>query len=700
MKRGQLTIFVLIGIILVATVFFATYVALQLSAEQGERRQDQLEDQQQAYDQLNQYLRSCVENRIANATGKIFRQGGYLYNDQNGTATRDHTVTYAPDGTTQANDVKIGLRATYPCDQAHQEPPAYPAGNTSFDDYNDYGENGACYDDVYDHQFSAGFLGLVNFPRTCTPSSSNRVDTINSDFTDVQCGRTLAINPVHSLETHLEDSTEDILRDCAANTSEVRSIGSSITLTDAPNVSIGYGDETTLFDAQVYFEADAATTTGTVQRTQFTYEADLPLLTVWNDIYQALKEEATKPNHNFSEALSEYSVQTDERSDHIVYEIQDNDIQWGAGPVTIITAVDKRPPILDYLNRHSKNGLNAVVEAGNSLYLKPDTVDPDDQATPTLTYEGLGETLTAIDPAGRAQPSDSLGEARAITSSSPPQAGNRLGDNPSGQHRINDPYAWGLYTARVNVEQNGEVGDYQDVNVLVVDNPALAITTDTPTEPEPLSLEAPITINGSDSQPPQAFGQQPLYNTNWSVNNNPVDAPINGFSTAAVTDASITNITDAHEALDLTLGNNSVTLSSTANTTYRDNVHHTVTENISVQRCKPNEDRAGQPYPYNDQDPYMTRNPCCTSSGEVAGLSKTCYTSNTVGSTDQLIDDLTTFNQTLNEYTETSIDYSIIQNAYDQLRSANGNGELRVQRQCGGARGNTCGGPINVDVTT
>ena len=703
MKQGQLTIFVLIGIILVATVFFATYVALQLSAEQQERRQDQIDDQQQAYDQLNQYLRSCVETNIVEATNQVFRQGGYLYEDQNGTASRDNTVSYAPEGTIQANDVKVGLRSAYPCSEAYAEPPEYPAGETRFDNYDDYGEDGSCYGGAYDIQASAGYLGVVDFPRTCTVSSSNRINNLDNEFTDVQCGITYAVNPVHALETHLENATANILRNCADNTSQVASIGSSIDIVGTPNVSVAYGEESTLFDATVPFEATAATASGSLQRTRFTYEANLPLLDVWNDLYQALREDAIEPSHNISEELSSYRVFTEEQDNHTVYEIQAEDISWGGNPLTVITAVENRSAALDHIDRHPEDGVDVAVKAGNQLLLQPDVIDPDDKAQPSRGYDGLGETRTAIDPTGRVQPYEPLSQARVNPSdgpTTPPTPGNALSDNPVGTHSIGDPYAWGLYTTTVEARQNGDREDYQDVNVLVVDNPLLQIGAYSPEQEETLSVETPITINGSQSEPPQAFGQQPVFNASWLVNGNSVEASLEGFTTDKILDASIKNIDAAHQTLGINEGETEIELTASANTTYKDNIQNTVSDNIEVKACKPNIGETGQPYPYNQTDPYQTSNPCCAPPGSIEGTSITCYEQTSNGPSSELLNDLNEFNESLNTYAETSVDYSIIADAENQLESASGDASLYVARSCGGNRGNTCGGPISVEVTT
>jgi hypothetical protein len=710
MKRGQVTVFVLLGILLLIVVGFAIYTMVVTSDERAVTADD-ITSEDEAVNQLNQYLQSCVESSVANGTQTVLLQGGVYYEEQNGTANSTYSTEHSPSFTQRFYDVYHGIRDSYPCPLASENPPRYPANSTFFNNYDDYGTGSACI--IASSTFetntilqSAGYLGVATMSRSCRLNSQNRIDNQQSPFVGSRCGATTP-NPSNALETHIEDATETVLQRCADNQTVTNRTGNTVELFGDPNVSVGYAPETTSYRVRMPIRIDVAGGEPTVTRHTFTYQANIPLLSMWRKIYDAVLTDAKEPRHNFTESLTSLDIQaTNDTAKPRIYAITHPSAQLNGEDLTVMTAFERRAPVLNLIDQTTEDELNVIVEATNDIQLSPEAVDPDDQFKPNISYARFGEDYTASDDNGRAAPTDSV--TNVASSQGPAVSSSNTLTARNGTHTIKDPYTWGVYETRVNASIPGDENDWQDVTTLVVDKPRLTINISTPENKSYIVAEAPFTINGSSSQPPKAFGYKPFFNTNWTIGDQDVNTNMSGFTLSDLTTYNVTDIDDQIAALGITKPQTNITLTSSADTTYRDNVRHSVLNETTVKLCEPNNAESGEAYPYNESPTYNTDNPCCqppTPTNTISDSSAPpCLEETKLGNASDVKPWFNDLADETREYTDNAFTTQVnsdLTSASNELNDFDSDTEILVNfnRSCSGERGNICGGPVSIGIT-
>lgn len=704
MRRGQVTVLVLLGIVLLITTGFAIYAMLE-TGDQSRPGPETVASEQEAVNQLNQYLQSCVESEVAASTQQVLLQGGVLYEDQNGSIPPDRVTEYQPlDGVVDRR-VFHGVRDDYPCSTVFASPPDYPT-DKFFSEYDSY----SCAESTPEYGIntvldSAGYLGVVSYPETCRFLSTNRQENADSAFTDSRCGGLTTTTEEEALETHLEDAAENALRTCANNKSVANRTGDAVTITGDPNVSVRYGTDTTAFKSFIPLRIQVGGGEPTVTRHSFTYQDDIAISTMWSNVYDALLADVKNPRYNLTEQLGSYDVSTETvpATDTTVYEIQHQNQTLNGEPLTIVTAVEQRSPVLNTISQTAETGVDVIVEATNEYQLAPEAIDPDDQYTPNISYEGFGETTTAVDPGSAVLGGADPAAASTLSEGGPPATDNRLSQGDS--HTVRDPYTWGLYETRVNASGAGERTDWQRVDVLVVDKPRLTVNASTPESPDSIVAEAPFTINGSNSRPPKAFGLNPFFNTDWTIGNTSIETNTSGFTLSDLTTWNIGNIDEKIAGIGVAPSKTNVSLTASANTTYRSDVRHSVLKDIPVKRCQTNTDRAGKPYPYNNSPTFKTRNPCCIGGtpDPIAGQSEPCHRNDLDKVSVTQAEDWLDAEQAKTSYR--TVPASSINASFEQARTnledyaSDANVSVDLTRYCGGTRGNTCGGPVSISIT-
>jgi hypothetical protein len=699
MRRGQITVFVLLGILLLIVVGFAIYTMV-VTADENRVSAEDITSEDEAVTQLNQYLQSCVESGAANATRTVLMQGGAHYTNGSDEA---NTSEYSPSGTPRFFDVYHGISDEYPCSKAFSDPPRYPANGTFFSNYDSYQEGLACLSgppyDPKTVRYFAGYLGVATIPESC-PSNSE-----NQDLPSYVTSRCSSTSPDQdALETHLENATEQAIRRCADNTTVSNRTGNHIELTGEPDVQVGYGTNTTSYTVFLPISVDVSGGEPTLKRHSYTYQSNYPLFSMWGSIHNAMVNEVRDPLYNLSEQLTSLNVQTSsDPNKPLIYEITHPEVDIQGDDLKVLTAAERRAPVLNKISQAEEQHVDVIVEATQDFQLNPEAVDPDDQFNPSITYSGFGEDHTASDDTGRALPDQSVSD---FNTADFPEAtitdpSNTLKQR-TGTHTVKDPYSWGKYTTEVRASIPGDEDDWQDVTTLVVDKPRLTINVSTPTNNGFFIAEAPFAINGSNSAPPKAFGYRPFYNTDWSLQGSPVAGhDINGFTLSDLTSYTPNNIKTKLSNVGITPGTANTTLTSSADTRYLDDVRHDVRNKTDVKRCRAT-GGSGDPYPYNGgNSPYTTENPCCIEQGrlnKIADTGQQCYSDQT--DTDAatalgwLSDQETTANQV------PSGDGSAFTSAENELDDYNDSSNVRVTltRNCGGDRGNLCGGDVNINV--
>jgi len=176
--KGQFTVFVLLGLVLLVVVvlilfFVSTLITAQLQRQGQQAIDDYLESQN-----INYYVYTCMDAAVQDAVNNFTLQGGVFYDGQIddgiplGNPGNDY-IPYAVIGN-DITDVHYAVKADPLCSVVDLIVPDYPKQRTKLADLQRiYGSTSACqFNDLFEE---SGFLGLNQFTRLCYSGSPNAV---------------------------------------------------------------------------------------------------------------------------------------------------------------------------------------------------------------------------------------------------------------------------------------------------------------------------------------------------------------------------------------------------------------------------------------------------------------------------------------------------------------------------------------------
>jgi hypothetical protein len=750
-SKGQITMFVILGIVILVVIIFAVSVASSFSKKTIKAESEKAVEAYLQSEAVSYYVYTCMDSAVTSAIQDLALQGGRFYTYQNGTYNASlEGATHIPynltlnawnetDNTQRIINVNVSysvLNNSY-CELVAPEPFAYPYDKTPISSlyslYNTYSINGLCLYNLREGYALSGFAGFNNMTRLCYIGSNNTKSIGIVDFTP--CGVSMTTDENKAIELLLANQISIRMKNC---TDFSVFVDDNITVLDSPTTKIIYTSESLMVRTTYNLSVKIKNKEPVIVKHSFEYKTDLRLVRMHNYIMTLVRAESSDFFFNLFNNYETYGAHNEinpekyfdkehmsvriinftdcpdcpYRYDRLLI-VEDNKSIIENKSLTYMTVLKNRRPALDFVHSTIAGSYYDIVVSNNQeITLNPMGYDPDDGPV-SYDYEGWKEDY---DDNCRVESSD---EGMHIVC--------ERNDNVAPKNwTISDMFNHTLRSANyktslhdmgehnVTITTTDESGlqDYQVVHILVFDLPeavmSIEVYSDTPSGIA--SVEDRIVLDGTGSINSQ-IGQGTITAYNWKVewmDSNPIFVVVNQAINAQDGGSSLTLPIEAYDysnrldeliqiikPLELShLGQHNVTL--VVQSPVYGNIVDSLpdSENLNVKECVFHENEFDPyPFPYNNgPDPFDATHLCCDASNNLKDGSSTCYQATRYGEYNQLRD----LNIDNNDKFTTYAPFGVYNIPYINLNSNNINNvyKLEFERFCDGKRGNICAGPI------
>ncbi len=719
-KRGQLTIFIILGIVLLIAFGFLFFVRnLFFQAKVEAEAQTKLEEVFQS-ESFKTYTSSCLDEVSKDAILLIGKQGGNFYPSK-----------YLP---MQDNDKNISV--SYGITWEPLNPDFLPPGAfTSLPEY-----------PRLINIFQQSYFGNNNLPYLCQPEGPNQ--ETQGDIKRETC---TFLDPFvkpgygpDSIQEQLSSYIAEKLDECI-NLSEIPGLGEVIVEQGNYDVEVIFGKEDVVINAIIplvlYIEGETIT-----QKAELSTNVDVRLKEVYELAHAIVEQDKkwlsfNKTSPDFTDQLEtlgklmpgfsiELSCPFCSYGDFVGYnyddiiKITDSKSKIGKEPFVFMFAIENRIPVLEdisYFNPFNESPLityDIIVGSDQKILIEPEGYDPDEDLLEYL-YEGWREDyytefdLECCKGFGgnvdcRINYSKCVTKYESeITKPKDWTTSVEYKDTKKDASYTTELKDIGLHNVTVRAKDKENISDWGDLSILVVDTPAAlgsGFNNYTGINISKASVEDPFYLNASAS----LSIILPLEDYSWY---NLVDP----FSFEHTTESilrlpyGIFNITNIKSKNFNTTALNGVT--HTINLTVSNKIvtSDMASFSVSVYRCLPYDNPSGSyaPWPYNNLgisgfdsyndivDPFMADHTCCNEDYNYEDTNKECYRYEEYGTYEYFKNNPLTDEQIpgssgiAQEEIGIPEDYGYQNDVYKRT----------FIRNCSGKRGNTCTGPVSIKIT-
>ncbi|NJL44469.1 MAG: hypothetical protein HC945_04120, partial [Nitrosarchaeum sp.] len=650
--RAQVTIFALLGIVLLIIIGAALFIRNALLEAQLAEQAGTLAQQFSENENVKTHIQHCIGTILRKATEDLTTQGGILYTHQGGNTPYNpselgnthikvlhenvlYNVTYGLKG----NDgIRLPL-APLAYSGAH-----YPAPNITIQDMNAYYLRPTVY-----HRYD-GYYGDITLPKLCNSTGPNRIGGAGTTVRTFTTCEPFSYNPFYDNTPTLQDTLarylEASIPHCINLTEYADRYGSNITATAPPKANITYTDETIIatltYPLSVRLATDDFTTTAT-----FTTELPIRLKLIYEIATRILKEESKTLDFSLTDdtqiILDHYNAKDIEihylkdicgqtgacqgraAHDDALLLIDHTSLLSSGKKLTLITAIEDRPPVLDWIHIAPDVPYHATAVGGETLTITPQAIDPDEGPV-TITYEGWGQNHTDLFMCTEAQTIDALRACtqRAANTPQTPWMSSAIYQSTGTRAELDTQETdQGYHTLTITAHDDSGKTDHQEIHIIIYPLPQAQASGWHPNPslpPDQLSLEDPYCFDARGSQ--ASFGSLTRYT--WTIAGQDYDGALICLPAYTYDIADIKNLL-AQPFLPYVGTTHEARLVVQSETFYSS----PATWTTRVQECLPLTG-TDNPYPYNNSDGYLSNRPCCNQ-GSYASTATPCYQESLTG---------------------------------------------------------------------
>ncbi len=438
MKRGQITLLVIVGIVLLFTVSMLLYFSRVTYTDRLQTQARETVNEFVESNSISTYVSSCLQRVATQGLKTLATQGGVLYDYQGGlTPTTGNYIVgthyyeyYTSQGVYNLSYAIIPVSQEYcyhyfpqgPIDQTnpiYAQRWKYPVAELGLSDFSErfpsIVEPGCSSMSAPKDLEKSGYLGYSTLPFLCTPESgaeySNIPDYLSSpilcDYPYWESQQVNLEREFPSIESQLESFVKTNLPNCF-DISIYEEQGDEITVDiENSNVSIFFINPTgILIKSKFPFEISLKGQKPIVTLVDFEQTIDFNFLDTYRFIFDLTFEMARNPFFNFKEEdyleLDSYKssfdiMYTPGECDNCnlpnswlyddIISITDMSTELINTPLTFYFAFKQRKPVLDYLSNPDQNfrfttgdgeevDVDFLFYQGETLELEPRAVDP------------------------------------------------------------------------------------------------------------------------------------------------------------------------------------------------------------------------------------------------------------------------------------------------------------------------------------
>ena len=553
-KRGQFTIFVILGfvllVIVLSTMFMVSFMGRSnFQSAANKAAADYLES-----NVINYYVYTCIDSVVKDVVNTMTIQGGVAWDDRS-TIGIDKTegqhiaetpgVTHIPmKYSFNENDLSeitkfnlsYGIIDQPMCPDVTFEAPDYPFAETKIDDlqtkYNSYE---ICR--FVNKYRQSGALGFNDLSKLCYPGSPN-YKTDGSQTLISPCVNNFQTDKFSSIEVELADQINRGIADCVHGFDVYKEEGHEITLAQGttPKAKVTFNAESFNLDVTYDFEVKLKGKEPVIASKVFEYKSDLRLTKVHNYILNLLTQESRDPYFKIAEdyasvlgydsnmevsyhKASEFSDCEACKYDHVLL-VKDNLSKINDRPMHFFVGIKNRKPVLDFIHQSAAGSLfNIVVIEDQMIKIVPEAIDPDDEPV-FYDYSGWKQTTNQeFDFTNCNIPVLSLDEllsGNCIKNINPPNLVDTWKNSAPFTKTLKDAQYLtqhedtGPHKTIVKTVDEGGLEDYQVVDILVVDTPQIKAAVNSEVDmglpPNIMSVEDTFILDHAGTTPPILAG--------------------------------------------------------------------------------------------------------------------------------------------------------------------------------------------------
>ncbi len=625
MRRGQISTFVILGILLFAVVGFL-YVPTKTSQKNNDVQKQKVDTAIISEVALSNFISSCVEQSAKESIEHIGLQGGRIFpTEENSTLFGLHPFLSANlplHGKASQINVSYNSLALMPA----LLPPQYPCGSQVPYAINQYTYCGFVNDMNKFSSLNLIKLGLPNMLPLCKSKKE-------CNFEEVSVGeKTISLAGPFSIQEQLEESIKKKLYDCV-DIEKLEGYNSSFTAQKvSPNVALSFEDKAVRISVSFPINISLQGKEPYLILAPFHIDIPLRLKNMYKfiryaiekdnaDLYYNIKNDVQNPYAKTGFTTELVSAGSDVAKGDYIVRVSDTDPSYGlyGQPFVFEYVVKNRPPVLEYvpLSDPAIKGVfnpsvmhDIEVIEGDAIKMYISAVDPDDTQNDKnnlkIFFSGW--------------------KKESFEKNYNLQTGYT-----SYKTIVENHEDLGEHTVRVSAS-DGIFTDYQDVRMLVNGKASASIGgyyNSLTGQKEKLS-GGKITVSYEDKSvfyPSSIIESSNDFEYSWTLDGEKVQ--INDVPTEYVVQEEIKN--NDPEKSPFKNKDGKIIFSVTSKSPSQNNAAYALT--LDIQRCISNKNSNVYSYPYNklkvnnhvgSTDPFVADKPCCLNNN-YAPSSTSCF---------------------------------------------------------------------------
>lgn len=691
-KRGQVTVFVILGIVILVVVLFAIFTASTLSKLKIQSAANKAVESYLASEAVNYYVYTCMDAAVTSAIDDFALQGGLFYDYQRGPykiTENDFAKTYIPFSLSYPNtlgettiryfNVSYSILDTGYCSIVSPLPPEYPLSRTFIRDlygiYNDENRNNDCLVNFKEGYALSGFAGANNMSRLCTLGGNNTRSISNIEFSP--CYKSVIKNINKSAEHLLEEQISLRMKECAKF--EIF-VDDNITVLNDPVTKVTYTSDSLFAETTYNLSVKIKNKEPIVVKHSFNYKSNIRIALVHNYVMSLVKADSQEFFFNVFNDYKTYPLHgevdpgrffdseymnvkilnfTDcdncpEKYDKLII-VEDKKSKIGNRSLTYITAVKNRRPALDFIHEtpFEQEFYDIIASDNQEIKLVPKGYDPDDKKV-SYSYEGWKETWdeTCIvvpnenpDAASPFEVQCTMFNVDADLIRNWTRSEDFVRTQTAASYTTKT-YDIGVHNVTITVSDESGLNDFQIVKIFVFDMPKAELEPITLYEFDGMaSIEDLLPLDGSNSQASQIAGGE-IQAFIWKIYLNEGGVYREVFVNMSSADSIIVPSEYAE------INNNDILIQVIKPLNLSNTGTHNVTlvvnaliplgvvvpsepdyEEIEVMQCVPHSNPDDPyPFPYNiGVNPFEATHSCCSESFQIMGGETSCFSEERYG---------------------------------------------------------------------
>ncbi len=490
-KRGQFTIFVVLGIVLIAAFAFMLFARNIVVQTQLQNKADNIINQVLQTSSIEHYVTSCVNRVTDEAVVRLGLQGGVLYDYQGGIISEglegEQFLPFEHNGSVYKVNYGLRINRNNTCFDAN--PPGYPLWDTDISAVktaywlrNGFGAN--C-------SMNTGAFGYPELPKLCDPNGPNR-HLVSARF-NYSCGGNSSYG-TNSIQFQLTEYISNKTAECVDFSIFEDVFGYNISVVNKPETIVTFGSSG--FTVETFYPFIVKVGLANVESfARFEVKKNYRLKELHEFIVRVLRSEAS--DYEFALDLDYLNVfgGDDARIQVIVkpnscfacingffdeiVQVIDNASSINGKPFVFQFAVENRIPVLDFIDE-GWGSHNIQVMQGFEIDFTPEGYDSDDNLI-NYSYRGWKENFDS-----------SFNISCCIAASNSASCITCVDDDYSVEPKnwsLSDEFLaskqnasyltvfedTGLHHVTIMVEDEEGLKDWQNVSILVFDLPVAVI---------------------------------------------------------------------------------------------------------------------------------------------------------------------------------------------------------------------------------